>query len=136
MIKALNLGLQNQRYRAYLRAVSIAVWVFLFVLWSSNILSEEFSRLISPLGFLANCLVGIFALFAISGSIVLWVSMIYCWRHFDKRPPAKRTLWFLLILFGFCFGARRVSTSLRPVRRVSTSLRPVVMEFSESFHLS
>jgi hypothetical protein len=106
VIPILDRALKSQRYLTFLRLVSVAVWLFLGILWAAT---PETSNAITnlPLGFrvLANVLAGAIDLIALPGSIVLWISAIYYWRHVDLLNPGKRAFWLAILLLGFCFGA-------------------------------
>lgn len=103
MVTILDRGLRNPRYLAFLRIIAVAVWVgaLFFLASGPGALNEVPSTLAALLDVLAAAV----ALIAIPGSFILWISMLYYWRHVDKIRTASRIGWFVLIFFGFCFGA-------------------------------
>jgi len=107
MIRVLDNALGSRRYVGLLRVISVAVWLLALILWFVST-GGGFSIRSLPLYLKipANVFAGVVELIAIPGSILLWVSVIYYWRHFDTLTAAwKRAVWFIVVLFGFCFGA-------------------------------
>lgn len=100
--------LVSSRFSVILIVISVSIWLLGGVLLGGNLgwFDPDAIPRLSPMPrVLVDTLAAALALIAIPGAWLLWAAMLLYWKDFDSSPKYKKRLWFLVIVFGFCYGA-------------------------------
>jgi hypothetical protein len=93
-------------FNTVLKVAAVAVWVLAIVMLVWNLGPFPAPDQLAPTPqLIANVLLAILAVLALPGALILWITMLVYWGGGDPSPKWEKRLWFLLILFGFCYGA-------------------------------